>query len=336
MQGAGNEVTGRAAEIVRRDVSERSFLGATPGDVWPVARLMGKGLSAMLAIAEWFAQRSPLDAVGIVPPGAVITLTIALAISALSTTWLCLAAVPLLCVGLIWIGGRQTPDVLVSEDARLVAMRLADENVAVNRSRPSSFTMQNWQRALQVANIVKPKNQPLPKSEADGTLDTGFSCQSGLCLALHRSGAVVAHANSAESAKPACDTADLIVVDDATVEDLCAGKPVAVITKRDLARQGSAEIFLRPDTAPAIDYAISEPYRPWHSQRQFSREARGLPPHRRLGQTSEQPKTIDLQFIVATTESRVATARAIGVLYCPGRKGKISSAGSARPACRAR
>ncbi|GLS29670.1 competence protein [Mesorhizobium albiziae] len=252
----------------------------------PVFDLMGKGLSVMLAIAEWFSERSPLDAVGIVPPGAVIILTIALAISALCTTWLRLAALPFLCVGLIWIGGRQTPDVLVSEDARLIAMRLDDENVAVNRSRPSSFTIQNWQRALQAADVMTPKNQAFAKPEVDGEPDMGFSCQSGLCLARHRSGAVVAHAGSGESAKAACDTADLIVVDDASVQDLCAGKPVAVITKRDLARRGSAEIFLLPDSAPAIDYAISEPYRPWHSQRQFSREARGLPPYRRLGQTS--------------------------------------------------
>jgi hypothetical protein len=47
--------------------------------------------------------------------------------------------------------------VLVSEDARLVAMRLADENVALNRTRPSSFTMHNWQRGLQAADIVKQK-----------------------------------------------------------------------------------------------------------------------------------------------------------------------------------
>jgi membrane protein implicated in regulation of membrane protease activity len=37
VQGAGNEVTLRAADTMRRDVSERSFLGATPGDVWPAA-----------------------------------------------------------------------------------------------------------------------------------------------------------------------------------------------------------------------------------------------------------------------------------------------------------
>ncbi len=105
---------------------------------WPGLRPDGQRALRHAGDRRWFSQRSPLDAVGIVPPGAVIILTIALAISALSTTWLRLAALPLLCVGLIWIGGRQTPDVLVSEDARLVAMRLADENVA-RKSHPAEL-----------------------------------------------------------------------------------------------------------------------------------------------------------------------------------------------------
>ncbi|MGQ3038968.1 MAG: hypothetical protein ACT6RB_15900, partial [Neoaquamicrobium sediminum] len=80
---------------------------------------------------------------------------------------------------------------------------------------------------------------------------------------------------------------------------------VTVITKRDLARRGSAEIVFendiadetrgteassgteagvrnrtsaRPTLHPKIRFAIREPYRRWHAHRQYSREARGLPP----------------------------------------------------------
>ncbi|HJS09081.1 MAG TPA: hypothetical protein VJ809_15535, partial [Pirellulales bacterium] len=102
-----------------------------------------------------------------------------------------------------------------------------------------------------------------------------------LCLARHHSGAVVAFAESSQSARLACDTANLIVVDDATAENLCPGKPIEIITKRDLAQQGSAEIFLAAGADPAVDFAINQPYRPWHTQRRFSREARGMPPYRR-------------------------------------------------------
>jgi competence protein ComEC len=247
----------------------------------PIFDLMGKGLAAMLAIAEWFSERSPIDAVGIVPPGAVIILTVALAIATLCTTWLRLAAFPLLAVGLLWIGLRETPDVLVSEDGRLVAMRLSDSRIAVNRSRPSVFTMENWQRVLQAEEMVKPKEQLSPALGESDAEETPFHCDSGLCLARHYSGTVVAFADSSQSAKMACDTARLIIVDDATVENPCPGRQVEIITKRDLAQQGSAEIFLAGGAVPAIDFAIDQPYRPWHTQRRFSREARGMPPYRR-------------------------------------------------------
>jgi ComEC/Rec2-related protein len=122
----------------------------------PIFDLMGKGLTAMLAIAKWFSERSPIDGVGIVPPGAVVVLTIALVIATLCTTWLRAAALPFLVVGSLWIGGREPPDALISEDGRLVAVRLADGGLAVNRGRPSSFTLENWQRALQAEGVVRP------------------------------------------------------------------------------------------------------------------------------------------------------------------------------------
>lgn len=253
----------------------------------PVFDLMGKGLAAMLAIAEWFSARSPIDAVGIVPPGAVVVLTAALVIATLCTTWLRAAAIPLLAVGLLLIGGRQTPDVLISEDARLVALRLTDGKIAINRGRPSAFSMQNWQRALRAEQVAKPKNEAFP-TRAEGA-GTPFFCQAGLCLARHHGGAVVAHATDGENAKAACGSAALIVVDDATAADLCAGKRTTIITKRDLARQGSVAIFLGAGKEPAVDFAIDQPYRPWHAQRRFSREARGLPPYRRESKRAESP-----------------------------------------------
>lgn len=269
----------------------------------PIFDLMGKGLAAMLAIAEWFSERSPIDAIGIVPPGAVIVLTVALAIATLCTTWLRLAALPLLLVGLLWIGLRETPDVLVSEDGRLVAMRLGDSRIAVNRSRPSAFTMENWQRVLQAEHVVKPMEQPSAALGESSAEETPFLCDSGLCFARHHSGEVVAFAESGESARMACDTAKLIVVDDATAENTCPGKPVKIITKRDLAQQGSAEIFLSAEAGLAIDFAIDQPYRPWHTQRRFSREARGMPPAVPK-KPIQHPKTIEIHAVGATTETK--------------------------------
>jgi competence protein ComEC len=131
----------------------------------------------------------------------------------------------------------------------------------------------------------------------------GFTCSEGLCLARHPSGPTVAHALDAEAALDACATASVIVIDDATARNVCRWKEVLVVTKRDLALNGSAAITLpdgtggrssestgdTPAVAAAIDYAISRPFRPWHEQRRFSREARGLPAYQRKQEKSADP-----------------------------------------------
>jgi ComEC/Rec2-related protein len=155
----------------------------------------------------------------------------------------------------------------------------------------------------------------LPASSNTPSPAAGFVCAEGLCLARHPSGAVVAHALDIKAALDACAVASVIIVEDATARNVCRWKDVLVVTKRVLALNGSAAItFLQPAVegkapisesektaldnqagAPAatrnantrirmpvaIEYAVSQPFRPWHNHRRFSREARGLAPYRR-------------------------------------------------------
>ncbi|TGR36204.1 competence protein, partial [Mesorhizobium sp. M1C.F.Ca.ET.195.01.1.1] len=103
-------------------------------------------------------------------------------------------------------------------------------------------------------------------------------------LARHPSGAIVAYVEDRKNTWKACAFADLIVVNDATAYDACHNPLVVVVTKRQLARKGSAAVFFDPQSAttPAvIEFAVDGPYRPWHEQRKFSREARGLPPYKK-------------------------------------------------------
>lgn len=251
----------------------------------PFLALMGKALAVVMAIARWLAERSPADGVGLVPPAAVAVLSVALAILTVATTRLRLAAVPLVIAGGALIATREMPDVLVSEDGRLVAMRMSDGRLAVNRARPSAFTVENWAKAVQAGGVARPL-EAIPA----GAAEHAFSCSDGLCTARHASGAEVAFAASAEAARAACRRAALIVIDDATAGDPCSPNAgAAVITKRDLARKGSAAVRLGPPGAmPDIAFAIGEGERPWHRQRRFSREARGLPPYQRKKQADPQ------------------------------------------------
>ena len=43
-----------------------------------------------------------------------------------------------------------------------------------------------------------------------------------------------------------------MVIDDATSGNPCAGRDVTVITRRDLARYGSAKVFFDNDTSPCV------------------------------------------------------------------------------------
>ena len=88
---------------------------------------------------------------------------------------------------------------------------------------------------------------------------TGFICAEGLCLARHPSGAVVAHALDAEAALDACATASVIVIDDATAKNVCRWKDVLVVTKRDLALNGSAAITFLPALHGERPISGSEP-----------------------------------------------------------------------------
>ncbi len=303
----------------------------------PFLDVMGIGLTATIAIARWFSEHSPADVVGLIAPAAVVALTIALLIATIATTWLRAAAIPVAAIGLLLLGEQPHPDMLVSEDARLVALSLGNGAMAMNRARASEFTLDNWKRAFRAESLVAPEKPMAGKTDAKVGSDIvvaaasnpippigpAFTCEGELCLARHPSGAIVAYAANAGAAKPACDLASVIIINDATASHVCTTGGTLIVSKRDLARRGSAAIsFLPNGNAPpkadasadsgnigslndgdraaematamitdvanaaritaTIEYAVRQPYRPWHVQRRFSREARGLAPYQRV------------------------------------------------------
>lgn len=220
----------------------------------PPLYLMGQGIAAMNAIAIWLAERSAFDATGAIPLSAVLALTAALAILTMAGTRLRWTAAPLLVAGTLLLVTRDLPDVLVAEDGMLVGVRLEDGLLAVNRARPRAFTVQNWLRALDVATVLPPRHAGDPLNAArDGP---GFACSDTLCVARHGAG-VIAHAADAHAAATACGQASVIVIADAAATSPCASG-VAVVTMRDLARRGAAEIHLRPDKARASSGSAAE------------------------------------------------------------------------------
>jgi competence protein ComEC len=267
----------------------------------PAFAIMGKGIGLFTRIAMALSKHSPFDAIGIVPASAVIFLTVALVILTLATTRLRIVALPFLAVGIALVARRPTPELLVSEDARLVALKLSDGSVTINRNRPNDFTLEDWLRAMMATAVVKPGRiaaSAMPTIAAE----VPFACTKTLCIAWNAKGVLVAQAASEDAAREACAVASLIVIDDATAGDPCGADGPAVITKRDLARYGAAAVTFKDTDAgfmPIVEYSIGKPYRPWHAERAYSREARGLPPYQRReraadGKSRSRPK-IDRQ-----------------------------------------
>ncbi len=126
---------------------------------------------------------------------------------------------------------------------------------------------------------TQPPMPPKAETGQDEAPSSGFHCHDGLCVAVHPAGAIVVHAASPTVARRACNHAAVIVVDDATAKNICPRDKPLIITKRDLAKFGSAVVYLGGgevgSQGAAVHYAVGEPYRPWHAHRQFSREARG-------------------------------------------------------------
>ncbi|OQM73181.1 ComEC/Rec2 family competence protein [Manganibacter manganicus] len=267
----------------------------------PFLYVMGKGLSAMIAIAAWLSKHSPIDTIGLVSPQSVLLATIALVIVTMATTRLRWAMLPFAAAALLTVFWVRTPDLLVSENGKLLAMPIGGGELSVNRPRPNGFTLDNWRRAFNAETVIKPEAAHLLGVRLDVGVaasllpGTSFLCANdfnGLCVARHPSGAIVAWAANAKDAKPACAYASIIVIEDATAQDPCRDKLVMVITARQLARFGSAAVYFdrfAADERPTIRYAVETRYRPWHEHRQFSREARGLAPYRRT-HTKQQKK----------------------------------------------
>ena len=250
----------------------------------PLLAVMEWGLAMMLSVADWLSARSPIDAIGLVPVSAVVILTLTLLVATLATTRIRLAALPLAALGLYLLADRPLPDVLVSEDGRLVAVRTPDGNLAVNRARPNGFTIDDWQRALVAGEVVKP-------SDGDGGDGTSrFACADGLCSMVHSSGAMILYVEDAANVAANCETAALIIVSDASARNPCGRTQARVLTARELAQRGTAAA--RIEKTPQgfeikTDFAVRQPYRPWHDHRRFSRAARGLAPYRAANDKSD-------------------------------------------------
>lgn len=253
----------------------------------PPLRLMGHAIGLVIRIAEEVAAISPDGGTGLMPVSALLCLSAALVVGTLSTTRLRFAALPLLAAGLLLFHRERPPDIVVSEDARLVALRMAGDVLAVNTSRPNAFSLDDWRRAYGAVYVAKPEKAKEPVAETGG-----FTCTDGVCAAEEDGGLDVAYARTSEAREVACRLGDIVILAYPSRKAGCPQKNRLVVTARDLALNGTLEIRLPVGETPTggkanrlskavLSYALEGRIaRPWQAQRVYSHAARGISTNR--------------------------------------------------------
>lgn len=235
-------------------------------------QVMGLGLEGVISVA-YFVERLGGDIqVGLVPLHATAISGAGFVILVFLSSRLRLAGLGLIALGMVSASptlAPPRPDILVSEDGRLVGL-YGPLGLASNATRPSDFTFGQWQTALGRAPHLAPQmhnalRMPAEDTESqDGQMqdaqpqDFGalvldpliamtrqetsrFQCASrGICAAWHLQALIVA-IDRPELIGPACDRADLLIVSIPVRMTSCRSG-ATLITARTLRRSGSLAI----------------------------------------------------------------------------------------------
>src|SRR5690606_16143117 len=134
---------------------------------WVPLQIMGWGIFAVRHIAAFVAAWSPDGNPGTMPALTFVFWSIALVLAVVLSTRLKVLVSPFVVLGLMVFIRASFPVIVVSEDAKLGGVRLEDGRLAVNRKRPSQFTIDNWKTAYLVKEMIprfrlKKKSWPRP------------------------------------------------------------------------------------------------------------------------------------------------------------------------------
>jgi ComEC/Rec2-related protein len=265
----------------------------------PALQVMGHGIDAVTRIASWFARHTAGDITGLVPANALACLALALVILVIATTRWRLAAIPFVMAASVFLWDRRLPDIMVSEDGGLVAVRTSDGNLAVNRMRPNDFVIGDWEKTSLAKGWLPPEEASRLNQAA---FDKRFVCVDGLCVARSAKNVNVAIVSDKERLQDACAMASIVIVSDPTVKSACHGLSKTVITAQRLALRGTAFVYVQgnpsskaqapPFVFPqlpvlaggqasaipniVVQQAIASNDRPWNHVRIYLRHARGL------------------------------------------------------------
>lgn len=216
---------------------------------------MGWGVDAIIAIARWVAGW----------PGSTTLLpampTWGLALITLGGLWLCLWrktwrlwGVPAIFLGLASISLTRPPDILVSGDGRLLAVRDGDGAMRLSSLALDRLTRETWLRRAGQSTAAS-----FPKRDQSG--DDELACDADACV-LARGRHRVAFVRSLSALAEDCNRATVLIAS-VPVRRGCRG-PSVVIDRLALWREGGHAIWLEPaGTAYVTTVRGESGDRPW-------------------------------------------------------------------------
>lgn len=261
-------------------------------------KVMGMGLEGVIAVANYVDGLGGDIVVGQIPIAATATAGAGLITLAFLCSWLRYAG-----LALIVLGGALAlpplrsppPDMLISEDGGLVALR-GTAGLSGNLARPNDFIIRQWLTALRAPDYMAPLIHLRDGGDDDpASLDfllasanakpQRFHCLGrGVCAAVH-SGAKILAIDRPALIGAACDRADIVVVaipvymrncrsgaEFVTARSLRRTGALSIVVKGNVSADGAAAGFTRDNNARPvlmIETALGGVVRPWTVQRYY-------------------------------------------------------------------
>jgi len=215
---------------------------------------MGWGISAMLAAARLFAgfpgaaghfEAMPVAALALIVTGGLWFL-----LWTKRWRWLGLAPVA---AGIVMTLSTRSPDLLVADDARLVAVRLESGELALSNRKHDRFTQSVWVRRAGEGEI-----EDHPPASLFDPAQSG-DCRKAPCpfTVAGRAGVIIGDGGKLAQA---CSTSD-IVVSQVPMQGACQAP--LVIDKAELDRDGAISVVFEADGPRVLTVREATGDRPW-------------------------------------------------------------------------
>jgi competence protein ComEC len=236
---------------------------------------MGQGIEWMDAVALWVASLP--GAVGRIPAfgiGALVVATAGLCLICLLRTRLRWSGIALVVVAIVMALRTPQPDVLISANADLVAVRGANGHLSALRNGSDVLALREWLNADADA-----------RAPTDPGLKEGFSCDAAACIVRLTDGSVVSVARTAHGLVEDCDQASLVI----TPREAPPQCRALAIDRRKLSASGTMALH-RAGNVWSIEQAVSPvSERPWAHN-----ASRARPRNSPVSGTDVTPRTEDL------------------------------------------